>query len=82
MKTFNRFNIFFVIFILFHSIGYSYIDPGSLSAIWQFLAAILLGLATTYVYVKTKIGSFINRFFKSNSKKDNSDETGEDENNK
>ena len=74
MKTFNRFNIFFVIFILFHSIGYSYIDPGSLSAIWQFIAAILIGIVTAFSFVRMKIKEFFYKIFK----KENLDDSSSD----
>ena len=33
-------------------IGFCYIDPGSLSAIWQFLAAILIGLVTGLSFIR------------------------------
>jgi len=69
MKTFNRYNIFFVIFILFHSIGYSYIDPGSLNAIWQFIAAILIGLVTGLSFIRMKIKMFFSKIFNRKMKK-------------
>ena len=74
MKIFNRYNSFLIIFILFHSIGYSYIDPGSLNAIWQFLAAILIGIATGFSFIRIKLKEFYYKLFNKHNHENTSDD--------
>jgi len=50
-------------------IGFCYIDPGSLSAIWQFLAAILIGLVTGLSFIRMKIKMFFSKIFNRKMKK-------------
>ena len=64
MITITKFQSTLIIFILFHSLCYSYIDPGSLSAIWQFIAAIIVGIISGFSFIRIKIKEFFYKIFK------------------
>ena len=68
-----RIKALILIFFLFHSTGYSYIDPGSLSAVWQFLAAIFIGLVSGFSFIRIKIKELFYKIFK--KKKDSNNDS-------
>ena len=63
---------FLLLFIITPELGLCYIDPGSLSAIWQFLAAILIGLLSGISFIRVKIIEIFNFIFQKKNKKRNS----------
>ena len=67
------------IVFIFPQFLFAYMDPGSLSAIWQFLAAILIGLVTAFSFVRIKIKQFYQNFFGKKVKKQFSDNQQENE---
>ena len=64
-----KFKYFLLFFIITPELGFCYIDPGSLSAIWQFLAAILIGLLSGISFIRAKIIEIFNFIFKKRQKK-------------
>tara|TARA_B100001540_G_C15445605_1_gene478718 strand:- start:256 stop:489 length:234 start_codon:yes stop_codon:yes gene_type:complete len=50
--------------IFYPETGFCYIDPGSLNAIWQFLAAFLIGIVTAFSFVRMKIKEIFYKIFK------------------
>ena len=66
---YNKIKIYILLNLLFFpEKGFCYIDPGSLSAIWQFLAAILIGIVTGFSFIRIKIKMFFNKIFLRNDK--------------
>ena len=50
---------FIYILVLSPVYMYGYIDPGSLNVIWQFFAAILIGLVTAFSFMRTNLKHFL-----------------------
>ena len=59
---------FLLLFIITPELGLCYIDPGSLSAIWQFLAAILIGLLSGISFIRVKLLKYSILFSKKTKK--------------
>ena len=59
-KIFSYFLLFFLCPI---SYSYAYLDPGSVNIILQFLAFILTGIITSWLFLKNTIKNFFNKLF-------------------
>lgn len=67
------FTFFFLIFLLFSTHSYAYLDPGSGSFILQILAVLIAAISGVYLYFKNLIKNLINKIkilFLKISKKD------------
>ena len=58
----------FFLLINLYSLAYAYIDPGSGSIIAQALMFIIAAFGVFYGYIKSKIKSVYNKFFKKKDK--------------
>ena len=82
MSNIRKTVLFIIIAIAFPQFLFAYIDPGSLNAIWQFLAAILIGLVTAFSFVRIKVKLFLDKLFSKNKTKQSIDDIPKNKTNK
>ena len=64
MIQIEKYKVIISVFVLLHNFAYSYIDPGSLNAIWQFIAALIVGLISGFSFIRIKIKDFFTKLFR------------------
>ena len=82
MSNIRKILLLIIFMFTFPQLLFAYIDPASLNVVWQFLAAILIGLVTAFSFVRSNIVMFVNKLFSKKKDKHAADSISENEVNK